>query len=145
MSRYICGYPPSFQNFCHSAAGLAFVPNIPGIVNRTFENRTQSNSIRGLIFFFFSVRSILFGCRTQSNSIVGYLWYRTLMRSSCKSVNANELQHFIPHMYPLGTLFLNLLALFKNNTSTSASANKLQNDPVTIYHVPYTLSSLVKN
>ena len=34
---------------------------IPGIVNRTFENRTQSNSIRGL-------SSIEFGNRTKSNT-----------------------------------------------------------------------------
>ena len=33
----------------------------PGIVNRTFENRTQSNSIRGL-------SSIEFGNRTKSNT-----------------------------------------------------------------------------
>ena len=34
---------------------------LPGIVNRTFENRTQSNSIRGL-------SSIEFGNRTKSNT-----------------------------------------------------------------------------
>ena len=56
-------------NFVHSATGFywknfsSFVATlgVPGIVNRTFENRTQSNSIRGL-------SSIEFGNRTKSNT-----------------------------------------------------------------------------
>ena len=40
---------------------LKVLTPIPGIVNRTFENRTQSNSIRGL-------SSIEFGNRTKSNT-----------------------------------------------------------------------------
>ena len=47
-----CGFAfYSFSVFC----------NNPGIVNRTFENRTQSNPIRGL-------SSIEFGNRTKSNT-----------------------------------------------------------------------------
>ena len=40
---------------------------------------------------------------------VGYLWYHTQMHSGCKSISANDLQHCIPFMYPLVSLFLLLI------------------------------------
>ena len=46
--------------FLHACKKNEFQFLIPGIANRTFGNRTQSNSIRGL-------SSIEFGNRTKSN------------------------------------------------------------------------------
>ena len=57
----------SFKEFALKSNMKGFFENFlalsvkPGIVNRTFENRTQSNSIRGL-------SSIEFGNRTKSNT-----------------------------------------------------------------------------
>ena len=103
-----------------------------GIINNSLE--AEENFWKQYITFLFSDN--VFEFEEIIDFWVGYLWYRTLMPSGCKSVNANELQHCISRIYPLGTLsYINTGGEWLPRSSSTVEALK---DPLELFNTVFT-------